>query len=64
LITCFAFFSTIDVREYMALMGVSFGGTIDDKLEGKADLIPPPNPKKLSLSVLLYVHRSLLPAVR
>ncbi|ELR18137.1 EF hand domain containing protein [Acanthamoeba castellanii str. Neff] len=24
---------TIDVREYMALMGVSFGGTIDDKLE-------------------------------
>jgi Ca2+-binding EF-hand superfamily protein len=26
--------STIDVREYMALMGVSFGGTIGDKLEG------------------------------
>ncbi len=29
-----SFLSTIDVREYMALMGVSFGGTIDDKLEG------------------------------
>eukprot|EP01090_Pellita_catalonica_P023412 TRINITY_DN9631_c0_g1_i1.p1 TRINITY_DN9631_c0_g1~~TRINITY_DN9631_c0_g1_i1.p1 ORF type:complete len:191 (+),score=58.24 TRINITY_DN9631_c0_g1_i1:61-633(+) len=29
---------TIDIREYMALMGVSFGGSVDEKLEASFNL--------------------------
>lgn len=54
------YLSTIDVREYMALMGVSFGGTIDDKLEGNPWLRDFPS----HLSSLIFHLRSFFPVVR
>lgn len=45
---------TIDLREYMALMGVVFGGDIEEKLTGKIPSHFPPPPSTLTLGIASF----------